>query len=84
MSKFVRVAPVHSVLPLGGVVAKNDRFEVWAFRHRCGDPGFRRYAVSFEVVEVLSREPRKVQDFAMPATCRSNLRRICAHLESLS
>jgi hypothetical protein len=85
-SQFVRVASIQSVFPLGGVVAKNDRFEVWAFRHRAGNTGERHYRTGFEVVEVLSHEPRRVQDVTetLPSNCRSNLKNICAHLEARS
>jgi hypothetical protein len=80
--KLVRVSAIRSVLPLGGIVAKNDRFEVWAFRHRQGHAGNRKYVVSFEAVEVLSRHPRKIREIELPATKRSNLQAICAYLES--
>ena len=82
-SSFVRVASIQSVFPIGGVVAKNDRFEVWAFRHRAGNEGNRYYVTSFEVVEVLSREPRTGRDITntLPSNCRLNLKAICAHLD---
>lgn len=46
-----------------GLVAKSARFEVHAMRHRCGEPGRRRYAVTFTAIEVLSNEaPRKYRE----------------------
>jgi hypothetical protein len=67
----------------GGLVAKSDRFEVRATRRRVGDRGRRSYHVTFSVIEILSVEPRKFRDIELPATHRSDLEKILAHLASL-
>ena len=86
MSKLVRVASVSKAVtgnPAGGLVATSERFEVWACRSRHGRPGSRYYTTHFDVVEVLSHEPRVVRPYLVPETLQSNLAKILAHLESL-
>jgi hypothetical protein len=59
-----------------GVVARSDRFEVWARRARGGPKGRRYYVVCFSVVEVLSKDPRRVREVELPSTISSNLDKI--------
>lgn len=68
----------------GGVVAKSDRFEVWARRHRAAQGWRRVYHTSFTAIEVLTKEPpRKTREIELPDNMRSNLDKIIAFLESL-
>jgi len=67
----------------GGVVAKSERFEVWAHKYRAGNKRERHTAIGFSVCEVLSMEPRKVRNVELPDTCRSNLEQIIAHLSTV-
>jgi hypothetical protein len=64
----------------GGVVARSERFEVWARTHRAGRTGERHTVVGFSVIEILSKEPRKIREVELPVACRSNLDRIIQHL----
>jgi hypothetical protein len=66
----------------GGMVARSERFEVYASRHRCGDRGRREYRVSFSVVEVLSKEPRKIVPVELPLNYGSNLPKLLTLLSS--
>jgi hypothetical protein len=67
-----------------GIVAKSVRFEVWAKRHRRGDPGRRYYATVFTAFEVLTAEPsRQTRDVKLPDTCQSDLKRIISFLSSI-
>lgn len=79
---MVRTAPLSSVKSFGKVVAKNDRFEVWAVRYLAGNRGQRHYRIEFSAVEVLVASPRQIQKVSLPATIQSNLAKIMAHLES--
>lgn len=67
-----------------GVVARFGRFEVWAHRHRYGEPGRRRYGISFTAIEILDQSiPRKTRKVDLPETCRSNLKKVISYLEGV-
>lgn len=67
----------------GGIAAKSNRFEIWARRYRTGAEGRRGDVIVFSAVEIVSHEPRRVQEVPLPGACRSNLVKAIRHLESM-
>lgn len=65
------------------LTAQTKRHEVYKMTWRAGPPGFRRYVSAYEVIAILSREPRRYQPVKLPETIRSNRRKVLAFVESL-
>lgn len=88
METFKRVRSIAKAVSLvgGAMVAKSESglYEVYASRHRCGQPGRRRYAVTFHACRVLSVIPRQVEEVPLPSTVHSNLVKVLAHLSKLT
>lgn len=81
---FVRFPIRTAVSGVGhGLVARSERFEVYAVRTRYGPKGRRRYAVTFSAIEVLGREPRRIREVPLPDTMRSDLGKVIAYLRPL-
>lgn len=82
---FTKFSVTKAVKGMGhGLVAKSDKFEVYATRTRGGVEGQRYYHITFSVVRVLSTEPRKIESIELPPTCQSSLEKVLAHLEKMS
>lgn len=62
-----------------GLVARSERFEVWASRSR--QKGQRAYHITFSALEIVSQEPRQIREIPLPRQIHSNLKSVVAFLE---
>lgn len=65
-----------TIYPL--LVAKSDRYYVWAGRHRTGDRSYRSYHVTYSAVDRATK-----QDVRLPDTIQSDLNKVLKYLSGV-